>query len=290
MTWPRGRGEPVVVVTRRWPIEVENELRRRWPAVRLSIDDTPLGPDGLRHAFEHADAVLPTVSDALPAELFDGDIRTRFVGNFGVGTDHIDVAAARAAGVTVTNTPGVLTEATADLTMALLLGAARRTSAGERELRSGGWTGWRPTHLLGSDVAGKHLGIIGLGRIGAAVARRARFGFDMRITYCGGDRDADPAGAAARTGIPDLNRADSIEDLLSQVDFVSVHAPGGGANRHLLNADRLKLMKPTAYLVNTARGDVVDTGALVEALRSGTIAGAGLDVYEGEPDVAPELV
>lgn len=291
MTWPRGHSEPVVVVTRRWPTEVENELRRRWPAVRLSIDDTPLGPDGLRHAFEHADAVLPTVSDALPAELFSGDVRTRFVGNFGVGTDHIDLGAARAAGVTVTNTPGVLTETTADLTMALLLAAARRTSAGERELRAGGWTGWRPTHMLGADVSGKHLGIIGLGRIGAAVARRARFGFDMRITYCGHDCDGgDPADAAARTGVPDLDRADSVEDLLGRVDFVSVHAPGGGANRHLLTGDRLKLMKPTAYLINTARGDVVDTVALVDALRSGTIAGAGLDVHEGEPHVAPDLL
>ncbi len=290
MTWPRGHREPVVVVTRRWPTEVENELRRRCPAVRLSIDDTPLGPDGLRRAFEHADAVLPTVSDALPAELFDGDIRTRFVGNFGVGTDHIDVGAAQAAGVTVTNTPGVLTETTADLTMSLLLSTARRTSAGERELRSGGWTGWRPTHMLGTDVSGRHLGIIGLGRIGAAVARRARFGFDMRITYCGNDRDSDVAAAAARTGIPDLHRADSIEDLLGQVDFVSVHAPGGGANRHLLTADRLKLMKPTSYLINTARGDLVDTDALVDALWSGTIAGAGLDVHENEPHVAPELV
>ena len=289
MTWPRGHSEPVVVVTRRWPIEVENELRRRCPAVRLSIDDTPLGPDGLRHAFEYADAVLPTVSDALPAQLFEGDIRTRFVGNFGVGTDHIDVAAARAAGVTVTNTPGALTDATADLAMSLLLSTARRTSAGERELRSGNWSGWRPTHLLGADVSGKHLGIIGLGRIGAAVARRARFGFDMRITYCGNGGDTDLAGAAGRTGIPDLERADSIEDLLGHVDFVSVHVPGGGANRHLLTADRLKLMKPTAYLINTARGDVVDTVALIDALRSGTIAGAGLDVHEGEPDVAREL-
>ncbi|MBC3190417.1 D-glycerate dehydrogenase [Pseudonocardia sp. C8] len=289
MTWPRGDREPVVVVTRRWPTAVENELRRRYPAVRLSIDDRPLGPEGLRHAVEHADAVLATVSDRLPAELFAGDIRTRFVGNFGVGTDHIDLDAARAAGVTVTNTPGVLTESTADLAMCLLLNAARRTSAGERELRAGDWTGWRPTHLLGADVSGKHLGIIGMGRIGAAVARRARFGFDMRVSYCTHGSE-DPGTTAARVGVPDLHRADSIEDLLAQVDFVSVHAPGGGENRHLISADRLKLMKPTAYLVNTARGDVVDTEALVEALSTGVIAGAGLDVHEGEPDVSPDLV
>lgn len=290
MTWPRADREPVVVVTRRWPTEVETELRRRFPAVRLSIDDRPLGPEGLRHAFEHADAILPTVSDDLPADLFGGRIRTRFVGNFGVGVDHIDVSAARDAGVTVTNTPGVLTDATADLTMSLLLSTARLTSAGERELRAGHWTGWRPTHLLGGEVSGQHLGIIGLGRIGAAVARRARFGFDMQVTYCGSGAGADQAGAAARTGIPDLKRADSIEDLLPQVDFVSIHVPGGGRNRHLLTADRLKLMKPTAYVINTARGDVVDTDALVEALRSGVIAGAGLDVYDDEPDVPRDLL
>lgn len=290
MTWPRADREPVIVVTRRWPTEVETELRRRFPAARLSIDDTPLGPEGLRHAVEYADAILPTVSDELPADLFGGGIRTRFVGNFGVGTNHIDIGAARTAGVTVTNTPGVLTEATADLTMSLLLSTARLTSAGERELRAGHWTGWRPTHMLGTEVSGKHLGIIGLGRIGAAVARRARFGFDMQVTYCGSGANADQAGAAARTGISDLKRADSIEDLLSQVDFVSAHVPGGGKNRHLLTADRLKLMKPTAYLINTARGDIVDTDALVDALRSGTIAGAGLDVYDGEPDLPRELL
>ena len=291
MTGPDGDRDPVIVVTRRWPTAVENELRRRYPAVRLSIDDRPLGPDGLRHAFEHADAVLPTVSDQLPAELFTGAIRTRFVGNFGVGTDHIDLDAARAAGVAVTNTPGVLTESTADLAMCLLLSTARRTSAGERELRTGGWTGWRPTHLLGTDVSGKHLGIIGLGRIGAAVARCARFGFDMQVSYYArGTEDHDPGRMAARIGVPDLQRADSIEDLLAQADFVSVHVPGGGENRHLLSADRLKLMKPTAHLINTARGDVVDTEALVDALTNGVIAGAGLDVHEGEPNLSPDLM
>lgn len=283
--------EPVVVVTRRWPTEVEQELRRRFPAVRLSIDDRPLGLDGLRQALQHADAVLPTVSDELPAELFGEDIRTRFIGNFGVGVDHIDTDAARRAGVTVTNTPGVLTDATADLAMMLLMMTARRAGEGEREVRSGEWTGWRPTHLLGTGMRGKTVGVIGLGRIGSAVARRAHFGFDMSVGYFHASSTELPHDRAVeRTGIPDLRRHSSIEDLLEASDFVTLHAPGGGANTHLLDAARLKLMKESAFLVNTARGDLVDTSALVDALRSRSIAGAGLDVYEGEPRVPSELL
>ncbi|HEX2297879.1 MAG TPA: D-glycerate dehydrogenase, partial [Pseudonocardiaceae bacterium] len=279
--------QPVIIVTRRWPAPVEEELRRRFPGVRLNVEDVPLGTDGLRAALAEADVVLPTVSDQLPAELFEGELRTRFLGNFGVGYNHIDVDAAAKAGIVVTNTPGVLTDTTADTTMTLLLMIARRAGEGERELRSGRWTGWRPTHLMGADVTGKTLGILGMGRIGAAVARRAHFGFGMPVIYY------DP-GARETTGpppgLPDARRAGTVEEVLETADFVSLHMPGGGANTHLINAARLARMKPTAFLVNSARGDVVDAAALVEALRSGTIAGAALDVYEDEPDVPAGLL
>ncbi|MGH4014646.1 MAG: 2-hydroxyacid dehydrogenase [Pseudonocardiaceae bacterium] len=273
---------PAIVVTRSWPAPVEEELRRRFPQVRLNTEDTPLGADGLRAALAEADVVLPTVSDQLPAELFEGQLRTRFLGNFGVGYNHIDVDAAAKAGIVVTNTPGVLTDTTADTAMTLLLMTARRAGEGEREVRSGRWTGWRPTHLMGADVTGKTLGILGMGRIGAAVARRAHFGFGMPVVFYD-SADVDP-------GIPAARRVGTLEEVLEAADFVSLHLPGGGENTHLINAARLARMKPTAFLVNSARGDIVDSTALVEALRSGTIAGAGLDVYEGEPDIPPGLL
>ncbi|GAA5125952.1 D-glycerate dehydrogenase [Haloechinothrix salitolerans] len=276
--------EPVIVVTRKWPEAVEAELRTRFPSVRLNDDDVPLGRDGLRRALAEADVVLPTVSDQLPAELFEGEVRTRFLGNFGVGYNHIDVDAAAKAGIVVTNTPGVLTDATADTAMTLLLMAARRAGEGERELRAGRWTGWRPTHMLGTGVTGKKLGIIGMGRIGAAVARRAHFGFGMSVDFY------DPKPNVAHHGVPGARQLSSVDDVLETSDFVSLHMPGGERNRHLIDAARLKRMKPTAFVINTARGDVLDQVALAEALRDGTIAGAGLDVYEGEPDVPAELL
>jgi lactate dehydrogenase-like 2-hydroxyacid dehydrogenase len=275
---------PSIVVTRRWPEPVEDELRKRYPQVRLNADDVPLGPEGLRTALREADIVLPTVSDQLPAELFTGELRTRFLGNFGVGFNNIDVEAAAAAGIVVTNTPGVLTDTTADTAMTLLLMIARRAGEGERELRAGRWTGWRPTHLMGADVTGKTLGILGMGRIGVAVARRAHFGFGMPVVFY------DSADFEPDHGIPDARRAGTVEEVLAAADFVSLHMPGGGANRHLIDESRLARMKPTAFLVNSARGDVIDQKALAEALRSGTIAGAGLDVYEGEPQIPAELL
>ncbi|MGB8200622.1 MAG: NAD(P)-dependent oxidoreductase, partial [Pseudonocardiaceae bacterium] len=175
--------EPVIVVTRRWPASVEQELARRFTDVTLNSDDVPLGADGLRAALKQADVVLPTVSDRLGAELFDGELRTRFLGNFGVGYNHIDTEAAAKAGIVVTNTPGVLTDTTADTTMTLLLMVARRAGEGEREVRAGRWTGWRPTHMMGADVTGKTLGILGMGRIGVAVARRGHFGFGMPVVF-----------------------------------------------------------------------------------------------------------
>jgi lactate dehydrogenase-like 2-hydroxyacid dehydrogenase len=275
--------DPVIVVTRKWPEPVEEELRRHHPSVRLNVDDVPLGNDGLRAALQEADVLLPTVSDRLPTELFVSPVRTRFIGNFGVGYNHIDVEAAAKAGIVVTNTPGVLTDATADTTMTLLLMAARRAGEGERELRSGMWTGWRPTHLLGADVSGKTLGILGMGRIGAAVARRAHFGFGMPVVFY------DYKDHVSDHGVPDAKQLSSIAEVLEIADFVSLHMPGGGANQHLIDAGRLARMKPTAFLVNTARGDVLDQRALAAALREGAIAGAGLDVYEGEPQIPPEL-
>ncbi|MFC5997041.1 2-hydroxyacid dehydrogenase [Pseudonocardia hispaniensis] len=276
--------EPVIVVTRRWPEPVERELLRRYPEVRLNVEDAPLGFDGLRAALLEADVVLPTVTDRLPAEMFDGELRTRFLGNFGVGFNHIDTVAAAKAGIVVTNTPGVLTAATADAAMTLLLMAARRAGEGEREVRAGAWTGWRPTHLLGTDVTGKTIGIIGMGRIGTAVARRAHFGFDMPVVYY------DVSEHAEGHGIPGARRAASIEEVLEAADVVSLHMPGSDENTHLIDAARLARMKPTAFLINTARGDIVDHAALVEALRAGTIAGCGLDVFEGEPTIPDGLL
>ncbi|HEY3896013.1 MAG TPA: D-glycerate dehydrogenase [Pseudonocardiaceae bacterium] len=273
----------VVVVTRRWPGSVEDELVRRFPGVTLNRDDVPLGPEGLRAALEQADVVLPTVSDRLPAEMFTGELRTKFLGNFGVGFNHIDVDAAARAGIVVTNTPGVLTDTTADTAMTLLLMVARRAGEGERELRAGRWTGWRPTHLMGADVTGKTLGIVGMGRIGTAVARRGHFGFGMPVIFY------DPVDFEPEHGVPDARRVATVEELLEVSDFVSLHMPGGTGNAHLMDATRLAHMKPTAFLINSARGDVIDQDALIKALQSGTIAGAGLDVYEGEPEVPEAL-
>ena len=275
--------EPTIVVTRRWPDPVEDELRSRYPSVRLSTSDEPLGEDGLREALRTAEVLLPTVTDRLTAELLLGsDVRTKFIGNYGVGFSNIDVDAAKRAGIVVTNTPGVLTDATADLAMTLLLMLARRAGEGERHVRNGEWTGWRPTHMMGADVTGKTLGVLGMGRIGSAVARRAHHGFEMPIVWF-------DSFAGAQCDLPGARRAESVEEVLASSDFVTLHMPGGDENNHLIGAAELKQMKPTSYLVNTARGDVVDEVALAAALRDGTIAGAGLDVFEREPQIPEAL-
>jgi lactate dehydrogenase-like 2-hydroxyacid dehydrogenase len=274
--------DPTIVVTRRWPEAVERELLRRYPAVRLNAEDTPFGAAGLRAALREAEIVLPTVSDRLSADLFDDDVRTRFLGNFGVGYNNIDVEAATKHGIVVTNTPGVLTDTTADTAMTLLLMIARRAGEGEREVRAGRWAGWRPTHMMGADVTGKTLGILGMGRIGQALARRAHLGFGMPIVFF----DPYPVGDH---GIPGARSVASIEEVLDVADFVSLHLPGGGDNAQLIDAARLARMKPTAFLINSARGDIIDQDALVRALSSGVIAGAGLDVYAGEPQVPDAL-
>ncbi|KQV38132.1 MULTISPECIES: D-glycerate dehydrogenase [unclassified Rhizobium] len=275
--------KPRILVTRRWPETVERVLGERFEAT-LNVDDKPLSEAAIAEALGRYDAVLPTVSDRLPAGVFSGGIKAKIIGNYGVGYNHIDIEAAKTAGIVITNTPGVLTDCTADLAMTLLLSVARRAGEGEREVRAGKWTGWRPTHMIGSKVTGKTLGIIGFGRIGQAMAKRCHFGFDMQVVFHNRSR-IDPA-EAARYGARQL---DTVEEVLAVSDFVSLHCPGGGANRHLIDAKRLSQMKPGAFLINTARGDVVDEVALAAALESGTFRGAGLDVFEAEPRVPGAL-
>jgi len=275
--------KPRILVTRRWPSAVEAVLSERFDTT-LNRDDAALDAGQLREALLTYDAVLPTVSDKLPAALFEGAIRSKILGNFGVGFNHIDIAAAKEKGVAVTNTPGVLTDCTADIAMLLLLSVARRGGEGEREVRAGAWTGWRPTHLVGTKVTGKTVGIIGFGRIGRAFAQRCHFGFGMDVVFY--NRSAIDPMEASRYGAMQLQ---TVEDVLEVSDFVSLHCPGGAENRHLMNAARLAAMKPEAFLINTARGDVVDEAALISALEQGTIRGAGLDVYEAEPHVPERL-
>ena len=277
--------KPRVLVTRRWPDAVEAKMAQAFD-LHLNTSDQPLSQADLRDAMGQYDAILPTVTDRLPAAVFDGSTtRTRILANYGVGFAHIDTEAAKARGIAVTNTPDVLSECTADIAMTLLLMVARRAGEGERELREGRWTGWRPTHLIGTKVSGATLGIIGFGRIGQAMAQRAHFGFGMQILVQ--NRSPVPAEVLARYN---ATQVPSIEDLLPQCDFVSLHCPGGSANRHLINARRLDLMKPTAFLINTARGEVVDEHALAQSLWFGTIGGAGLDVFEREPSVPDALL
>lgn len=276
--------KPRILVTRRWPEAVERVLADRFDTA-FNGNDVAMPADALAQALREFDAVLPTVSDRLPANLFaGGGIKARILGNYGVGYNHIDVAAAKAANIVVTNTPGVLTDCTADIAMTLLLAVARRAGEGERQIRAGEWTGWRPTHMIGSKVTGKTLGIIGFGRIGKAMAKRCHFGFDMEVVFY--NRSPIDAAEAARYGARQL---DTVDEVLKVADFVSLHCPGGGENRHLINAERLAMMKKGAHLVNTARGDVVDEPALIEALKNGVIRGAGLDVFEAEPNVPAGL-
>lgn len=279
-------GKPTIVVTRKLPRTVEQQLTGRY-SVRLNQNDVALTNEQLRDVLHKADIVLCTVTDRIPRELFDGAIRTRLLANFGVGVNHIDLDAARAAGVVVTNTPDVLTDDTADIAIGLMLMVMRRMGEGERHVRNGGWSGWRPTHMLGRTLANKTLGIIGYGRIGRAVARRASAAFGMRVMWYA---PRDPAITdAASAGPADAVRAATLDELLVNADIVSLHSPARPDTHHLIDAQRLTQMKPTAYLINTARGDVVDEYALAAALRERMIAGAGLDVYEHEPTVVAEL-
>jgi lactate dehydrogenase-like 2-hydroxyacid dehydrogenase len=274
---------PVVVVTRKMPPAVEARLSEADFDVRFNDTDEPLSHDDLIKALQDADGVLLAVSDAINGLVLDagGKRRVQIIANFGVGVNHIDLDAAKERGVIVTNTPGVLTDATADLAMALILASTRRMSEMEAVLRRGEWSGFSPTANLGMSLQDKTLGVVGMGRIGQAVARRAVLGFGMKVIYFN-------RSAAGPFDFPAEAR-DSIEDVMKESDVITLHTPGGGANAGLISAERLALMKSTAYLVNTARGDVVDEAALAEALAAQRIAGAGLDVFAKEPSVPTKL-
>jgi glyoxylate reductase len=270
--------QPLLYITRLLPDPVMSEIRRRYRLISEPGQQAPTAQD-LRHGFSEADAVICTLAEQVDASLLSHATRLKIVANYAVGYNNIDIAAVKARGIVVTNTPDVLTDATADLTWALLLAVARRVVESDRLLRTGSWRGWAPTQMLGTDVTGTTLGIIGMGRIGQAVARRAAC-FGMRVIY-----------ASRRTcSVDGAWRQESMEDVLEQADFLSLHVPLTEETRHLIGRTELHRMKRTAYLLNTSRGPVIDEPALVAALQDGTIAGAGLDVYEEEPLVHPGLI
>ncbi len=254
--------------------------------VQLNETDVPMTVSQMHGALQNADAFCPTVSDQVNAAVLSVDnLKARIIGSYGVGFNHIDLDAARSRGLVVTNTPEVLTDCTADLAMTLLLMTARRAGEGERHVRNREWTGWRPTHMMGTKVTGKILGLIGMGRIARAMAQRAFHGFGMRIIFTDPYPPPDEVVASLQA-----EARDTVEDVLREADFVSLHCPGGKETYHLINAERLAVMKPGAFLINSARGDVIDQSALIAALETGAIAGAGMDVFEGEPAVPHQLL
>ena len=276
--------KPVVFLTRRLPESTETRMRELFDT-RLREEDTPLAHAELCAAAETADVLVPTVTDRIDAEVIAaaGD-RLKLIASFGTGVDHIDLAAAKARGITVTNTPGVLTEDTADVAMALMLAVPRRIAEGDKVARSGDWTGWAPTGMLGHRINGKRLGIVGMGRIGTAVARRAR-GFGLSIHY----HNRKPVHPETEAEL-EATYWESLDQMLGRVDIVSVNCPHTPATNRLLTRELLSMMQPSAYLVNTSRGEVIDEVALADLLASRQIAGAGLDVYENEPDITAPLI
>ena len=280
-----GRKKPLVVITRKLPDPVETRMRELFDA-RLNIDDRAMTQPELVAALREADVLVPTITDRIDAALIEqAGPNLKLIANFGNGVEHIDVQAAARKGITVTNTPNVLTEDTADMTMALMLTVPRRLIEGANSLRGDGkWSGWSPTWMLGRRIWGKRLGIVGMGRIGTAVARRAK-AFGLSIHYHNRKRVA-PA-------IEDQLEAtywESLDQMLARMDIISVNCPSTPATFHLLSGRRLALMQPTAYIVNTARGDIIDEAALIQMIQEGRLAGAGLDVFEHEPAVNPKLV
>ena len=276
--------KPLVIVTRKLPDAIETRLMELFDT-RLNPDDKPLTGAQMIEAVKAADVLVPTVTDRIDARvLSQAGPKLKLIASFGTGVDHIDLDTARQRGITVTNTPGVLTEDTADMAMALVLATARRVGEGERLVRSGKWFGWSPTSMLGARLQGKRLGIVGMGRIGQALARRAR-GFGLAIHYHNRKR---VHGEIERE--LEATYWESLDQMLARMDIVSVNCPHTPATFHLLSARRLKLMKPTAILVNTARGEVIDENAMVRMLKAGEMASAGLDVYENEPQVNPKLL
>jgi glyoxylate reductase len=276
--------KPLVILTRTLPDSIETRMRELFDA-KLNETDRAMSSEALIEAVQTADVLVPTVTDRIDAELIAaaGD-QLKLIASFGTGVDHIDLAAARKKGITVTNTPGVLTEDTADVAMALMLAVPRRIAEGDKVARSGTWKGWSPTGMLGRRINGKRLGIIGMGRIGEAIARRAR-GFGLSIHYHNRKRVHPETEAEL-----EATYWESLDQMLSRVDIVSVNCPHTEATHQLLSRERLSLLQPTAYLVNTSRGEVIDEAALAELLADQEIAGAGLDVYADEPNIPKGLV
>ncbi|MGX9357008.1 2-hydroxyacid dehydrogenase [Roseobacteraceae bacterium S113] len=272
-----------VVVTRRLPERVETRMTELFD-VTLRSDDTPMSRDALIEAVRHADVLVPTITDTIDAGLIaQAGEQLRLIANYGAGVDHIDVATARQRGILVSNTPGVVTEDTADMTMALILAVTRRIPEGLAQMQAGQWTGWAPTALMGGRVGGRRLGILGMGRIGMAVARRAR-AFGMQVHYHNRRRLRPETEAEV-----EATYWESLDQMVARMDVISVNCPHTPSTFHLMNARRLKLMKPTAVIVNTSRGEVIDENALTRALRDTAIAGAGLDVYEHGAEVNERL-
>ncbi len=270
-----------LLVTRPMPQAVIDRARAAFDT-EIRATNTPLDTTGMLRALRDFDAVIPTLGDHFSAEVFAQvqRPRCRLLANFGVGYNHIDVAGAAAVGVQVANTPGAVTDATADIGMTLILMSARRAGEGERLVRAGKWTGWHPTQMMGLHVTGKNVGIVGMGRIGQAVARRCHFGFGMQVGYF--SRSPKPLDFPAQA-------ATSLNELAASVDILVVTVPGGDQTHHLIDAEVFAAMRPSAHLINIARGDIVDEAALIVALETGGIAGAGLDVYEFEPQVPAAL-
>jgi lactate dehydrogenase-like 2-hydroxyacid dehydrogenase len=276
--------KPSLLITRPLPDVVVDAARAVCDVTMQPVNDY-YRADDCAMAMVKFDAVLATLGDSFGAAAFEAALqpRCRLIANFGVGYNHIDVRAAAKKGMTVTNTPGAVTDATADIALTLMLMTARRTSEGERMLRAGKWRGWHPTQMLGTHIGGKTLGIIGMGRIGQAVARRAHFGFGMEVVFFN-------RSLVKNCGIPGTRQMASIAEVMAASDVISINVPGSPENHHLIDADILSAAKPGAILVNTARGDVINESALIAALENGALAGAGLDVYEHEPHVPEALL
>ena len=275
---------PKVTVTRRLMPSVEARMRELFE-VTLSTDDRPLSRAELIAAMQDADVLVPTVTDRIDAAMIaEAGARIGLIASFGAGTDHLDLAAARARKIIVTNTPGVFTDDTADMTMALILSVPRRFAEGETLIRSGAWGGWAPSAMLGHRIGGKVLGIVGMGRIGQAVAHRAR-AFGLEIVYY--NRHRLPAALENMLG---ARYVENLDALVAEADILTLHCPATPETHDLLDARRIALMKPTAYIVNTARGELIDEDALIAALEDGKLGGAGLDVYRAEPAVDPRLL
>jgi glyoxylate reductase len=276
--------KPHVTLTRKLPDSVETRMRELFDT-HLNEEDTPFTRDQLKEAMAQSDVLVPTVTDRIDAEIVAAAGKNlKLIASFGTGVDHIDLKATREAGITVTNTPGVLTEDTADVAMALILSVPRRIAEGDSLVRSGKWSGWAPTGMLGHRINGKRLGIIGMGRIGQAIARRAR-GFGMSIHY----HNRRPVHADTETEL-EATHWEDLGQMLSRMDIISVSCPHTEATHHLLSEEMLAKISSHAYLVNTSRGEVIDESALAEALMNNRIAGAGLDVYENQPQINENLI